>query len=381
MVTISLLDMASRSPYITPNKETMRIPDIVRTVPTVLKETKESVVLVGGPGIGKTNICQDIAAEMGADVHLIHPVYDEPVDYKGIPAPEMTTVQRDGEQQQVKVFKWLPPANLPLEEVIGANGNPILFVADDIGQAHPQVQNAMARCFHAAERVVAGRKLADRVHVIATTNRVEDMAAVFEMPSFARARTTFLNLDVDAGDWCSWAMTQHDVPEEFVSFLHPGGKLGGAKHIHDFDPARQTNCCPRTLHIAGKIWTALKGESPDVQDEYLKGVLCPAFSHEFRAHLRLYELLPDINLILAGKEINMAFCDRVDVLHLVLTSLTKRAEMKHTKPLAAFLNRLPSKRADLGVMFYLGMRKKLPAFASEKDTIAWVLAHRDLLKD
>lgn len=351
----------------------MRIPDIIRTTPKILARM-ESAVLLGAPGIGKTAISYDIAEALDADVQILHPAYDEPVDYKGLPVPM--------EHNKQKVMHWVPPDNLPLEDILDRDPERnILLVFDDMPQAHPQVQNALARAFHAAERLIAGRKLHKQVYVMATGNRVEDAAAVYEMPSFVRGRVHLLDVEVNAEDWSTWAATRDDIPEEFYSFIHPQNKLGGSKHLFDFDPARRTNCTPRTLHIAAGDWVALKSEAANVIDGWLDSIVCPAFSIEFRAHIRLYEFLPDINAILAGKEVKMDFVERPDVLHLVLSSLIKRAKSEHAPALAQFLKRIPKNRADFAVWFYLDLRKAVPAIAGQAALRDWALDNKELLKN
>jgi hypothetical protein len=348
----------------------MRIPDIVKIAPVILKSSQESLCITGAPGVGKTSICAEIADALDADLLIQHPAYDEPVDYKGLPAPH--------DNGHGKVMHWYAPDNLPLERIYDGKRN-LLWVLDDIGQAHPQVQNALARTFHSMERVIAGRKLDERVYVIATTNRIEDAAAVFEMPSFARMRVSFLDLEVTAQDWCQWAYKAKDVPEEFISFLHPNGKMGGSKHIFDFEPARRTNCSPRTLHIAGKHWANLKDFDESVVDEAMGGIVCPAFPMELRAHLKLYAELPDINDILEGKHVSMEFAKRPDLLYLVNVSLVKRAKLEHTSAIAAFILQLPKNRVDFAAMLFKEAKTKLLRLGMERDLQKWILEHKQEL--
>lgn len=360
----------------------MKISDIIRTAPRILSRTGEAICLAGPPGVGKTSIQFAIAEELArlaseatagksgkakltyrARVVVQHPAYDEPVDYKGIPIPNE------------RVMHWLPPDNLPLDGTLAMDEDELmLWVLDDIGQAHPQVQNALARAFHASERVIAGRKLHSQVYVSATTNRVEDAAAVFEMPSFARMRVTFLDLHVDAQDWVDWAYSNQEVPEQFISFLHPRNKMGGSKHIMDFDPTRKTNCSPRTLHIAAKHWLALRGERGEVVDEYLGGIVCPSFALEFRAHLKMYEQLPDIEAVLKGEDVDMGFCKNPSILFLTITSLIKQADPeKHAPALAKFILRTPDERTDFMVMLFQEACRKVPKLQMQPDLHKWAM--------
>lgn len=347
----------------------MRIPDVIRTGAAVLREENESMVLTGPPGMGKTSAALGIAEALEAEAVIVHPVYREPVDFLGVPSIH----NRKGQQ----VMEWALPGDLPLERLVEDEDKKILLILDDIGQAHPQVQNVLARAFYAGERRLGEHKLAKNVYVIGTTNRVEDAAAVFDMPSFARMRVTFIDLEVNAEDWYSWALQHKEVPEEFASFVHPKNKIGGSKHIFDFTPEARTSCSPRTLHIAGKHWTLMQGkEKQEVIDEWLSGILCKAFPMEFRAHLKLYGELPDVNDIILGKDIDMKFCNKPDIMLLVATSVLKKAEPqngKHVDAIGHFIARIPQNRVEWAAFMYQEARRLMPKITSNRECAQWAI--------
>ena len=352
----------------------MRIPELVKVLLKMYSPNNgETAMLLGPPGTAKTSICIQVAEQLEFTPIVRHPVYEEIIDARGIP---FNFTRPDGSQSMI----WLPPNDLPLEIFSEFANRPVMFILDDLTQAPPQVQNGYARLLHSAERVIAGNKIGKNVHVIATGNRIEDMAAATEMPSFARARTTFLTLDPHPEDWVAWAMNREDIAPEFISFLHPGdpsaGIKGGSgcKHIFDFDPQRRSSCSPRTLHIASKHFKALQGEPDSTVDEVLSGILCPAFAPEFRAHLRLYKDLPDIDSILAGKEYSKAFFAKGDVLYLVIISLLKKVDIKdktHIQSIADFLLALPPEKLDYAVLLYKMARKRIPLLALNRSVLQW----------
>lgn len=96
----------------------------------------EPVLVVGAPGIGKTEIGKQAAAAAGADLIIAHPVVDSPIDYKGIPF-----VFKDGHAD------FMPCGFLKI--MMGAKKLTVVIL-DDLGQAPPAVQ---AACFPAGTMV------------------------------------------------------------------------------------------------------------------------------------------------------------------------------------------------------------------------------------
>src|SRR5512137_1189962 len=88
------------------------------------------VIIKGKPGIGKSDIVAQVAADLSYDLKISHPQVSDPTDYKGFPFPD-----KSGERATFLPFG-------ELADLIEAKHPTIAFL-DDIGQAPPAVQAAL----------------------------------------------------------------------------------------------------------------------------------------------------------------------------------------------------------------------------------------------
>jgi MoxR-like ATPase len=126
---------------------------------------RQKVLINGMPGIGKSDIVAQAAADIQADLLISHPAVSDPTDYKGMPA-----VLPDGRAE------FLPFGDL--DKLIKANRPTINFL-DDIGHAPPAVQAALMQLLLA--RRVNGHKISDHVVFCGATNDTKHMAGVAGM--------------------------------------------------------------------------------------------------------------------------------------------------------------------------------------------------------
>ena len=121
---------------------------------------QEPFLLVGSPGVGKTEIVQQVAASLGVRCIVTHPVVDDPVDYKGLPG---IVPSESGPRAE-----FLPFGDLA--QLMSAS-EPTLVLMDDLGQATPAVQAAIMQLVLA--RRINGHAISEHVTFAAATNRRE----------------------------------------------------------------------------------------------------------------------------------------------------------------------------------------------------------------
>lgn len=162
----------------------------------------ENVLVTGAPGIGKTDIVQQAAAEAGADLIVSHPAVEDPTDAKGLPWPG------NGKKDEAT---FLPFGNLA--KAIKATSL-TCWDLEDLGQATTAVQAAYMQLLKDS----AG-KLSKHVTFVASTNRRTDRAGVTGILEPVKSRFgTIVELEAHIDDWSDWAI-KNGIPINLIAFL------------------------------------------------------------------------------------------------------------------------------------------------------------------
>ena len=89
-------------------------------------QNHKDVLIVGKPGIGKTDIVHQAAAETDALVVVDYPALSDPTDYKGLGWPDPS-----GKSANFILFG-------NMLQLVNAGDRRIVFFEDEIGQAPPR---------------------------------------------------------------------------------------------------------------------------------------------------------------------------------------------------------------------------------------------------
>ncbi len=155
-----------------------------------------SWMLHGGPGVGKTQIVQQLAAEMGARLFDLRLTTIEPQDLRGLPYYDHDT----------RRTLWYRPEDLPDDPA-----TPSVLFLDELTAAAPHLQPSVYGLLQ--ERRVGPHRLPGSVFVVAAGNTVEDGAVAYEMGSALSDRLVHLHVQATASDW----LENYAVPQG----LHP----------------------------------------------------------------------------------------------------------------------------------------------------------------
>lgn len=157
----------------------MKIQELLVVLPEIVK-AREPVLVTGSPGVGKTEICLEVAKGLGMDTVVSHPVVLAPDEVKGF----MIVV--DGKPIHVCYPN--------IEKLFTATGR-VLWLIDDIGQAMQSVQAAFMQLILA--RAIDGKRLGEGVSVVACTNRRKDGAGVSGIITALLGRFSIFDLEPD----------------------------------------------------------------------------------------------------------------------------------------------------------------------------------------
>lgn len=241
----------------------------------------QRVLIKGSPGIGKSDIVEQAAADLDAVLQISHPAVSDPTDYKGMPA----VINGDGSPKA----EFLPFGDL--NKLINADRLTIAFL-DDLGQAPPAVQAAVMQLIQA--RRVNGHKLSKHVVFCAATNDTTHMAGVSGLLEPVKSRwDTIVELDVKVDDWCTWAY-DNQMPDEIIAFIRFRPEL-----LNQFKPTREikNSPCPRTVAAVGR-WIKCGVKDYDV----IAGAAGEGFATELVAFLKLYAEMPSLDEILMNPD-------------------------------------------------------------------------------
>lgn len=238
------------------------------------------VMLWGPPGIGKSDIVQQIADAQDRPVIDMRLLIMEPTDLKGIPYY----------CQESKTMRWAPPSELPSETEVDLH-NALLFL-DEITAAPPSVQAAAYQLI--LNRRVGTYNLPSDVRIIAAGNRETDRAVAHRMPSALKNRFVHITMKPSYDDWLQWAVRNRIHPD-IVGFLK-----AQPSSLFNFDPKSNDNAfaTPRTWAFANDLYDPNGSES--INRQLIGGTVGNGLAIEFMAHVRLKEHLPNPRDILSG---------------------------------------------------------------------------------
>lgn len=169
--------------------------------------------IAGPPGIGKSQIVQQVANDAEAKVIDLRLSQMLSEDLTGIP-------ERDAEKGKAY---YLPFDRFPLEgdEVPDGYNGWMLFL-DELSSATEEVLAAIYSVI--LDRVVGGHKLHPKCLVIAAGNRASDSAIARELPDTLITRMLPCEMKVKVNDWSFWAKHQaKNKNDAVISFIekHP----------------------------------------------------------------------------------------------------------------------------------------------------------------
>jgi hypothetical protein len=227
-------------------------------------DLKLALMLWGPPGIGKSAIVAQTAAQHGLDFIDLRLSQLAPTDLRGLPVPQ------DG------LSKWFPPEFLPQD------GQGILFL-DEINMAPPTMQGMAQQLI--LDRKVGSYHLPPGWYIWAAGNRKEDRAAVFDMPAPLANRFIHLSVEPDLESFKHFAF-HRGLSEHILAFLAFRPTL-----LHEVSTTSQAWPSPRSWEMAHRLYQAGLSIAPAVGD---------GAASEFMAFVEVYQDLPALSQILAG---------------------------------------------------------------------------------
>lgn len=231
------------------------------------------VFIWGPPGIGKSALVQEFAAQIGLPCVSLLGSQLAPEDLIGVPQII------DGTSH------FCPPRMI-------ARSEPYCLFLDELNACSHEVQKAFYSLIH--ERRIGEYMLPPGSVVIGAGNRSQDSAIVKPMSSALLNRMVHIHLKVSHRDWLEWAEhnTIHPMVIDYIKLRPDHLWSAPPKHEEPFSS-------PRAWHILSDALTEFGAQLSDEHLEVLAfGCLTPhhagqfkAFARQAKSHYRLHAIL------------------------------------------------------------------------------------------
>lgn len=191
---------------------------------------KKPIFYWGSPGIGKSNMVEQIRESLG--VKLIDQRFSQmdPTDVRGLP---MTL------QEGIDWWtKYAIPGFLPRTDRDGDDG---ILLLDEFNQAPQAVQAAGHQLI--LDRCLGDYKLPDGWVVMAAGNRLDDRAQAIRMSTSLTNRFKNVDVDIDVAEWKRWARANKQDPV-IIALMNSDANL-----LHDMSVKTAAWPSPRTWEL------------------------------------------------------------------------------------------------------------------------------------
>lgn len=269
------------------------------------------VFIWGPPGIGKSALVQQFAADAGLPCVSLLGSQLAPEDLIGVPQI------LDG------TSRFCPPRMI-------ARSEPYCLFLDELNACSHEVQKAFYSLIH--ERRIGEYHLPAGSIVIGAGNRAQDSAIVKPMSSALLNRMLHVHLRVSHRDWLDWAYPNgiHPLVLEYIQTRPDHLWSQPPKHEEPFSSPRAWHMLSDALHAYGEAIT----------DEALEvlafGCLSPHHAGQFKAFVKQVRSKYSLNSILKGEAGWPARPEDRDILYFLAQSLRAR-----------LIKELPAERAAL----------------------------------
>ena len=327
---------------------TLRPSELAATL-KVLVEARQPVMLWGAPGIGKSEVAQQVAAEGGRTYCDVRALLLDPVDLRGIP-------WRDSDNRT----RWAPPDFLPPTDSTAL----WLVNLEELPSGVPMVQAALFQLVR--DRKCGEYELPEGASIMACGNREGDRGVTHRMPTPLASRFVHLEIKVDPSDWCEWGAANGIAPETlFFIQLRP-------ELLHQFDPQSRDAAfaCPRTWEFVSNVVNRRGSLDPAAERALFRGAVGEAAAVEFSAFLKVWRELPHPRAVIDDPD-NALVPENASALIALCGSLYRMADDVNLGSIVSYAMRL---RREVGEFLVGSCIRREPDLQRTDAFIRWAAA-------
>lgn len=274
-------------------------------------ELMTSWMLHGRPGVGKSQIVQQLADEIGAQLFDLRLTTIEQQDLRGLPYYDHAT----------RKTVWYRPEDLPDDP-----DSPAILFLDELTAASPYLQPTVYGLLQ--ERRVGQHRLPDSVMIIAAGNMVEDGAIAYEMGTALSDRLVHIHVQADPTDWLESYAAPKGLAPAVTAFLRARPDLLDTTE-ESLRRGDVIACTPRAWERTSAILQAI----PDrrTRNAMIAGTLGDLVAAEFAVVADDIEASVQIDALIAAKPAKRAalFPDSLHGLNAVIFGLVGIAKAEN----------------------------------------------------
>jgi len=323
-----------------------------------------TVELESGPGLGKSEMTDQLAEEIGKELNVEFACKDfflnskEAPDIGGFGLPD-----EDDDGAKIMTYTrapWMPRAGDPTHGFI---------FLDEFRQSQHDVQKP------SAELLLKGRVndswLPITYMVLAASNREKDRSGVQRELMFVTNRRMLITITPDLDSWVDWAERKGDIHWAAIAFAkHKPGII-----FQDEVPEKSGPfCTPRSFVQMSYLIEQLP---MDLFTEAAAGYIGEGAAAEFTSFLRVVEQLPTFEEIVADpKGCKLPESNRPDAQFATMQMIAHRADGDTAAPAFNYLKRMPQEFQVAGLKATL---KRQPQVLNNPDFAKWVKENKQLI--
>lgn len=225
----------------------------------------------GPPGVGKSEVAQNIAKKLNMIYLDFRAILFEPIDIKGIPSVKDDTTTWN-------IPDFLPPSD---------SDEKYLIVIEELPAAPHSVQIALYQLI--LDRRIHQYTLPKNAYIMACGNKQSDRGQWNRLPAALASRLIHIDVKVEVDDWLMWAV-DNDVSMEVMYFLRYRPEL-----LHQYDPKKNNEFafpCPRTWKFVDDMFKSSSPVTSELEFAGYRGTVGEGAAVEFTGFLQVCRQLP-----------------------------------------------------------------------------------------
>ena len=267
-------------------------------------------IFTSPPGVGKTQMIQQLASTMGW--HLVESILSikEPTDVGGIPH-----VNDKGQY-----FQCIPEKIYWEASTDNPNGPPTIMFYDDLATAHPQVQAVFFKVVD--EGKVGAYKFRDNVKTVAASNRPEDGAGAHDIPTALANRFSHQRVKVCEKAWLGWATGLGRAHPTVIAYHMKHGVVDLINF--DANSTEKAFASPRSWEMVSNLLKVYARKNKAVDQRDLAGLVGAGMASKFKVFMDFgKEAIPVEEILKDPLGARIPGTKEIDVLFVTIANLTQ----------------------------------------------------------